>query len=55
MNLLCCALDATEYICVSGYEPANAIWKLVEATHEGTNQVKKSKMGMLVRDYELFL
>lgn len=55
MDILCCTLDAIEYTCVSGCETANAIWKLLEITHEGTNQLKESKMGALVRDYELFL
>lgn len=55
MDILCCTLDAIEYSCVSGCETANAIWKLLEITHEDTNQLKESKMGTLVRDYELFL
>lgn len=37
MNILCCALDATEYNLVSGCETTNTIWKLFEVTHEGTN------------------
>lgn len=37
MNILFCALAATEYNCVSGCETINAILKLFEVTHECTN------------------
>ena len=30
------------------------IWRLLEITHEGTNQVKESKINVLVHSYELF-
>jgi hypothetical protein len=30
------------------------IWHVLEVTHEGTNQVKESKIDMLVHQYELF-
>ena len=30
------------------------IWDRLEVTHEGTNQVKKIKINMLVHKYELF-
>ena len=33
---------------------ANEIWRLLEVTHEGTNQVKESKINKLVHGYELF-
>ncbi|GAV74100.1 UBN2 domain-containing protein [Cephalotus follicularis] len=31
------------------------MWDLLEVTYEGTNQVKESKISMLVHEYELFL
>lgn len=54
MNILWCALDVMKYNQFSRCRTANAIWKLLEVTHKGTNKVKESKMGMLVRDYKLF-
>ena len=33
---------------------AKKIWDRLEVTHKGTNQVKKSKINMLVHNYELF-
>ena len=33
---------------------AKEIWILLEITHEGTNQVKESKINLLVHGYELF-
>ncbi|GAV57372.1 UBN2 domain-containing protein, partial [Cephalotus follicularis] len=31
------------------------MWDLLEITYEGTNQVKESKINMLVHEYELFM
>ncbi|GAV93014.1 UBN2 domain-containing protein [Cephalotus follicularis] len=31
------------------------MWDLLEVTYEGTNQVKESKISMLVHEYELFM
>ena len=33
---------------------AKEIWDRLQVTHEGTNQVKESKINMLVHKYELF-
>ncbi|KAL5556311.1 hypothetical protein UlMin_038547 [Ulmus minor] len=33
---------------------AKDIWHTLEVVHEGTNQVKESKISMLVHKYELF-
>ena len=33
---------------------AKKIWDKLEVTHEGTNQVKESKINTLVHKYELF-
>ena len=54
MNMLYCALDSNEFNRVSACETAKEIWDKLEVTHEGTNQVKESKIDMLVHKYELF-
>ena len=54
MNILYCALDANEYNRISSCESAKEIWDRLEVTHEGTSQVKESKINMLVHNYELF-
>ena len=34
---------------------AKEIWRLLKITHEETNQVKESKINLLVHSYEFFL
>ena len=54
MNVLYCALDPNEFNRISSCESAKEIWDRLEVTHEGTNQVKESKINILVHNYELF-
>ena len=54
MNLLYCSLSASEFNQIFTYSSAKEIWDTLKVTHEGTNQVKKSKISMLVHKYELF-
>ena len=54
MNILYCALDANEFNHILTYLSAKEIWDRLEVTHEGTNQVKESKINILVHKYELF-
>lgn len=54
MSILYCSLDAKEFNRISACESAKDIWEKLEVTYEGTNQVKETKIGMLVRKYELF-
>lgn len=54
INCLYCALCKDEFNRVSMCSSAQEIWKTLEITHEGTNQVKESKISMLVHNYELF-
>ena len=54
MNVLYCALDANEFNKISVYTSVKEIWDTLEVIHEGTNQVKESKINMLVHKYELF-
>ena len=48
MNILYCSLDANEFNRISVCASAKEIWERLEITHEGTNQVKESKINMLV-------
>ena len=54
MNLLYCALSASEYNRIFTCSSTKEIWDRLEVTHEGTNQVKESKISMLVQKYEMF-
>ena len=54
MNVLYCALDANEFNQISICTSTKEIWDTLEVTHVGTNQVKESKINMLVHKYELF-
>ena len=54
MHTLYCALDVNEFNRISGCETAKEIWNKLEVTHEGTSQVKESKINILVHKYELF-
>ena len=53
MHTLFCALGASEYNRVSLCENAKEVWDKLQVTHEGTNHVKKTKIGMLTHVYEL--
>ena len=54
MNLLYCALDANKFNKILGCISAKEIWDKLEVTYEGTNQVKETKINMLVHKYKLF-
>ena len=54
MQILMCALGPLEHNRIMGCKTAKQIWNLLEVTHEGTNEVKRSKVDLLVRQYELF-
>ncbi|KAK2974120.1 hypothetical protein RJ640_025469 [Escallonia rubra] len=53
-NIISCGLDMNEYNRVSACETAREMWRLLEVTHEDTNQVKETKINMLVQQYEAF-
>ena len=44
MNIFYCALDRYEFNRISSCTNAKEIWHALEITHEGTNQVKESKI-----------
>ena len=54
MNILNCALCPKEFNQLLTCKTAKEIWDKLEITHEGTNQVKETKVNILVHDYELF-
>ena len=55
MNALICALDKTEYNRISHCNTAQEIWHTLEVTHEGTSQVKESRLAMFNNEYENFI
>ncbi|GKV30807.1 hypothetical protein SLEP1_g39582 [Rubroshorea leprosula] len=54
ISMLQCALNPTEYHRVSGCDMAKEMWDKLKVTHEGTSQVKESKINRLIYMYELF-
>ena len=54
INVLYCALDVNEFNRTSTCNFAKEIWDRLKVTHEGTSQVKESKISILVYKYELF-
>ncbi|XP_077221693.1 uncharacterized protein LOC143855458 [Tasmannia lanceolata] len=53
VNTIFCALSPDEFNRVSTCKTAKDIWTILEISHEGTSQVKKSKVS-LVSDLEAF-
>ena len=47
-------MDRNEYNKISQCKTAKEIWRILEITHEGTTQVKDSKVRILENDYEMF-
>ena len=45
--ILVCAMDRTEYNRISQCKTAKEIWIILEITHEGTTQVKDSKVRII--------
>ena len=54
INVVYCALSINEFNRISSCAIAKKIWGRLEVTYEGTNQVKETKINMLVHKYELF-
>ncbi|GAV57159.1 DUF4219 domain-containing protein/UBN2 domain-containing protein, partial [Cephalotus follicularis] len=54
-HVLFCALGPNEFNRISSCDTAKEMWDLLEVTYKGTNQVKESKISMLVHEYELFM
>ncbi|XP_070020017.1 uncharacterized protein [Nicotiana sylvestris] len=49
-----CGIEPNEYNRVLTCDTAKEIWEALQITHEGTTQVKQSKIDMLTTEYELF-
>ena len=52
--LLTCALSKSEYDKIISCDCAREIWDWLQTLHEGTNQVKETKISMLLYQYEMF-
>ncbi|XP_070007795.1 uncharacterized protein [Nicotiana sylvestris] len=53
-KILMCGIGPDEYNRVSACDTAKEIWEALQTAHEGTTQVKQSKIDMLTTEYELF-
>ena len=53
-KLLYFGLGPDEYTRISEHESAKEIWDALQVAHEGTSQVKQSRIELLMRKYELF-
>ena len=55
IKLLHCGLGPNEHNRIMGCKTAKQIWDLLEVTHEGTSEVKRSKIDLLMSKYERFV
>ena len=55
MNALICALDKNEFNRISHCTTAQEILHTLEVTHEGTSQVKESRLALFSNEYENFV
>ncbi|XP_070008138.1 uncharacterized protein [Nicotiana sylvestris] len=53
-KILVCGIGPDEYNMISACQFAKEIWEALQTAHEGTTQVKQSKIDMLAAEYELF-
>ncbi|XP_070045027.1 uncharacterized protein [Nicotiana tomentosiformis] len=53
-KILICGLGLDEYNRISACSNTKEIWDALQAAHEGTNQVKRSRIELLMRNYEFF-
>ena len=54
LNILFCAVNQEQFNRISNCNTSHEAWHTLEVTHEGTNQVKETKINMLIHKYELF-
>ncbi|XP_070020034.1 uncharacterized protein [Nicotiana sylvestris] len=52
-KILVCGIGPEEYNRISTCDTAKEIWEALQIAHEGTSQVKQSKIDMLTIEYEL--
>ena len=53
-NIITSALGMDEYFRVSNCKNAKDMWDTLQVTHEGTTDVKRSRINTLIHEYELF-
>ena len=53
-NIITSALGIDEYFRVSNCSNAKEMWDTLQLTHEGTTDVKRSRVNTLTHEYELF-
>ncbi|XP_075087835.1 uncharacterized protein LOC142169814 [Nicotiana tabacum] len=53
-KILVSGIGPDEYNRISSCQSAKEIWEALQTAHEGTTQVKQSKIDMLTIEYELF-
>ena len=54
IDALYCVLSVSEFNRISSCTLAKENWDRLEVTHEGINQLKETKINMLVHKYKLF-
>ncbi|WRX29159.1 hypothetical protein QQP08_021646 [Theobroma cacao] len=54
INRLHCTLTPTKFNKVSSCKTAKQVWEKLRIIHEGTSQVKESKIAILTHSYEMF-
>nr|KYP38570.1 hypothetical protein KK1_040179 [Cajanus cajan] len=53
-NALMCAMYEEEYTKVHSFRSAKQMWDTLSLTYEGSLEVKRKKLSLLARKYELF-
>jgi len=53
-NIITSALTMHEFFRISQCNSAKEMWEVLEVTHEGTEDVKRSRKHSLIQEYELF-
>ncbi|XP_075077235.1 uncharacterized protein LOC142163975 [Nicotiana tabacum] len=53
-KILICGRGPDEYNRISVCSNAKMIWDALQTAHEGTNEVKRSRIELLMRNYEIF-
>ena len=55
IKLLHCGLGPNEHNHIMGCKSAKKIWELLAVTHEGTSEMKRSNIDLLMSKYERFV
>ncbi|XP_070023300.1 uncharacterized protein [Nicotiana sylvestris] len=53
-KILVCGIGPDEYNLISTCQSAKEIWEALQTAHEGTTQLKQSKIDILTTEYEIF-